>query len=215
MSEVLYSQLPSGTSSTYTWSSTGPSLNGDVGVDVIAPGGAFQGVPGWCLTKGKMMNGTSMSCPNAAGGVCILVSMCKSNGLEYTPERIRKAVCNTARPQAGLTILEQGWGMIDVEKAWAWIYENRDVWTEDVRYSVEVAGGRGIHFRGGDEVYAKTNHNIWVKPAIGHGEEGFEERKKEVSGSESGRHGWNARGRLFAWIRPVSTSPRRMHALVH
>lgn len=45
----------------------------------------------------------------------------KKERIKWTSERVRKGVFNTAKKVEGLSVLQEGWGMIQVEEAFEWI----------------------------------------------------------------------------------------------
>lgn len=98
----------------YTWSSRGPTSDGDAGVDIYAPGAAITSVPQYTLQASQLMNGTSMSSPNAAGCISVLISALKNSNIPYTPYRVKRAIVNTSKDVND----PMNVGMIQVEKAW-------------------------------------------------------------------------------------------------
>ena len=84
------------------------------------------------MQKSQLMNGTSMSSPHAAGCVALLLSACKAEGIPISPSRIYRAIENTAKQLDGLSTLQQGWGMIQVEKAWDYLVARKNCDDDDV-----------------------------------------------------------------------------------
>ena len=129
----------------YTWTSRGPTSDGDSGVDIFAPGGAIAPVPTWTLQASMRMNGTSMSSPNACGNLALLVSALKQHEIDYTPTSLRRAIQNTARPIKGTAAdgFGQGPGLLQVDKAWQYLQDHAKSPGEQVPIDVRVSGGRG------------------------------------------------------------------------
>lgn len=102
----------------YTWSSRGPTFDGDSGVDFAAPGGAYAPVPQWSESAKQQMNGTSMAAPNACGNIALILSGLKANGLPYTPIKIERALSSTARLITNASRFAQGRGLIQTLDAY-------------------------------------------------------------------------------------------------
>ena len=156
-------------SNTTTWSSRGPTADGAAGVSIYAPGAAITSICRYALQSTQLMNGTSMSSPNAAGCVALLISAMKAEGIPVTPARVFSAIEAT-----GADVNDPlGVRFIDVERAWEHILEHRDVSYADADFRVEVtpAGkplgtltSRGVYLRSVEHCNKVNQFNVNVVP---------------------------------------------------
>ncbi|KAE8663274.1 Tripeptidyl-peptidase 2 [Hibiscus syriacus] len=155
----------------YTWSSRGPTADGDLGVCISAPGGAVAPVPTWTLQGRMLMNGTSMASPSACGGIALLISAMKAEGITVSPYTVRKALENTSIPVGGLPEdkLTTGQGLMQVDKAYEYIQKSGDfpcVW-----YQIKISQSgkstptfRGIYLREATACQISTEWAVQVEP---------------------------------------------------
>ena len=87
--------------------------------------------------KNQLMNGTSMSSPNAAGNVALLVSALKQQNISYSPPRIRRAIENTAAdiPTSG-SKLDSGHGLLQISSAYDYLIQQKDFYEQDINFSI-------------------------------------------------------------------------------
>ncbi|MFJ2895929.1 S8 family serine peptidase [Streptomyces sp. NPDC087218] len=112
------------------FSSRGPREDGGFAPILTAPGASINttqtwlpGGPvkeaGYSLPAGySMLQGTSMSSPQAAGATALLLSAAKQQGIELPPADLRTALTSTATHIKGVPAHAQGAGLIDIVGAW-------------------------------------------------------------------------------------------------
>lgn len=151
----------------FTWSSRGPTFDGDLGVDLCAPGGAISPMPNWLLRRNQLANGTSMSSPNACGGIALLLSGLKEKGIPYSPQSVRRALENTARPVEGAEPWAQGHGLIQVDQAFAHLESSSLALPPNTRFEIHFPSrshARGLYLREAHEVRTKSEWTATVEP---------------------------------------------------
>ncbi|XP_047941197.1 tripeptidyl-peptidase 2 isoform X1 [Salvia hispanica] len=155
----------------YTWSSRGPTVDGDLGVSISAAGGAMAPVPTWTLQRRMFMNGTSMSSPCASGGVALLVSAMKAEGIPVSPYNIREALENTCIPIGGSPEdkLSAGQGLMQVDRVYEYIQKSQDVPCVTYQIKINQSGktiptSRGIYLREADLCQQSTEWTVKVSP---------------------------------------------------
>ena len=163
----------------YTWSSRGPTIDGDVGVSVSAPGGAITSVPQWTTQKKQLMNGTSMSSPCACGGLALLVSAMKASGMKVSPSLVRRAAENTAmpiKPDDHSSRLTYGHGLLQVKDGWEYLRQSQGTHLVDtlgdIRFDVSVKrtdghfSGRGVYLRDPADSKENRTFTVNIKPEV-------------------------------------------------
>ncbi len=151
----------------YTWSSRGPALNGALGVDIFAPGGAYAPVPSYTLQPTQRMNGTSMSSPNACGGIALLLSALKQSETPYTPASVRRALQNTAETLPDIEPFAQGPGLLQVDRAHEYLLEFAGAPAAELGFDVRIpflSNAHGIYLREREDVLAPATFEIEISP---------------------------------------------------
>ncbi|GGD69858.1 S8 family peptidase [Paenibacillus nasutitermitis] len=81
------------------------------GIAITAPGSNIKST--WLNGGYKILSGTSMSCPHAAGTAALLLSLRP----RLTPAAVKRRLESTARPLPGFSQLSQGSGLLNAAKA--------------------------------------------------------------------------------------------------
>lgn len=133
------------------FSSRGPREDGGFTPTITAPGAAINTTQTWApggpvaeagytLPAGySMLQGTSMSSPQAAGASALLLSAAKQRNIELTPAKLRTALTSTAHRISGVQAHEQGSGLINVVDAWNAIEDGATAHEYSVKAPVDTS----------------------------------------------------------------------------
>ncbi|PAW69064.1 MAG: hypothetical protein B9S34_00015 [Opitutia bacterium Tous-C1TDCM] len=141
MGRVLYQTLAASPDSAQGFTSRGPTKDGDVGVDLMAPGAAFASTSAEGLRGAEMMNGTSMASPSAVGVAALVLSAAKQQKLDASPARLRAALILGASPLPQEDELTRGSGLINAPGGWAKLQALQGQPAFGAYYDLEVDGG--------------------------------------------------------------------------
>ncbi|WP_240138675.1 S8 family serine peptidase [Streptomyces sp. MUM 178J] len=140
------------------FSSRGPREDGGFTPTLTAPGAAINTTQTWTpggpvkeagyeLPPGySMLQGTSMSSPQAAGASALLLSAAEQRNIELTPARLRTALTSTAKHIPGVQAHEQGAGLINIVGAWKVIKKTAEKNADAHAYTVKAPVDTSIDF---------------------------------------------------------------------
>ncbi|MFD9412909.1 S8 family serine peptidase [Streptomyces sp. NPDC059989] len=173
----------------FPFSSRGPREDGGFTPTITAPGAAINtiqtwlpGAPvkeaGYTLPAGYgMLQGTSMSSPQAAGASALLISAAKQSGIKLDPASLRVALTSTAKKIDDVPAHAQGAGLINVNGAWESIQRGAKANEFTVKAPVDTAidqflktpgFGTGVYDReGGLKVGQKKVYDVVVTRTTG------------------------------------------------
>ncbi|MFB7515036.1 S8 family serine peptidase [Streptomyces sp. NPDC056144] len=170
----------------FPFSSRGPREDGGFTPTVTAPGSAVNTIPTWLPGAGVaesgytlpagygMLNGTSMSSPQAAGASALLLSAAKQKGIALSPLTLRTALTSTAKRIPGVAAHEQGAGRIDIVEAWESIKDGATAHDYKVQAPVDTKifpaprTGTGVYDREGDlKVGQKKVYDVTITRTSG------------------------------------------------
>lgn len=148
----------------YNWTSRGPTFDGDFGIDLFAPGGAFAPIPSFMQQPQMQMNGTSMASPNCCGCIALILSGLKAEGVPYTPASVRRALQYTAADVPGAEDQAEGAGLVQVDLAYDHLVAHAGDPSEGLMFEVSIEGDRGVYLREPEEVAREHELLVDVTP---------------------------------------------------
>ncbi|WP_172383880.1 S8 family serine peptidase [Streptomyces sp. MNP-20] len=171
----------------FNFSSRGPREDGGFQPLITAPGSAINTTQTWLpggpvaeagykLPAGySMLNGTSMSSPQAAGSAALLLSAAKQQRIDLTPAKLRTALTSTADRIPGVQAYAQGTGRMDVVGAWDAIKSGAKAHEYTVKAPVDTAldqelkkPGTGLYDReGGLKAGEKKTYKVTLTRTTG------------------------------------------------
>ncbi len=167
------------------FSSSGPGMDGITAPVLVAPGSVISTYPLWGDSMYHLDEGTSMAAPHVAGAAALLLDVMSHKMYIMDSMVVSQGLIAGAMPLEGYEAVEQGFGAIDMVRAWQEIKKVKDQYVNFRvnQYSPDFGYGNGY--------YSKE-----IIPA---------ELSVKIS-NNSGVHRSLAVGGLSNWIKPQQFS---------
>ena len=110
-------ETENGTQTSLGFSSQGPTAEGFLKPDIVAPG-VVQAAKADSLALYEEVQGTSFSSPYSAGSIALLIQAMRENGIDYNPGVIKAAIMKSAQKIDSISYLKIGAGLLDIHTAY-------------------------------------------------------------------------------------------------
>jgi len=123
------------------FSSTGPAADGSLKPDLLAPGSAVSIVPVWTGESTKLIEGSSMAAPFAAGAAALLMEEMWEQGHGFNSLMIKQALIDGAQGIETLSADEQGRGALNAYESARIVLQNKVLPDDsEVKVSSDLSG---------------------------------------------------------------------------
>jgi len=163
------------------FSSIGPAADGSAAPLLLAPGNAVSAYPLWTGQPYRLDEGSSIAAPHLAGAAALLLDASTHKLYIHDGRSIGRALLAGAQPLAGYQAVEQGFGAVNLLRAWDELQGMKEKAgnLSGRQYSPGLGESRGFYSRGINpgELSLKITNNgdaneqvsvgglaAWIKP---------------------------------------------------